>query len=168
MSVVHIRYILYYLIGDQVQDIESTQQSTNGRLFTLTYGLLYISIKVLIKPFSGTTKRRWNFSLVTSCCYYALVARYQSLVASYQLLVTSYKLLLTCYQSLVTSHQLLVTNYQSLVTSHQLLVTSCQLLITSPQLLVTRCYSPFLNNISRQNDICQGYSREMFGGIYLF
>ena len=97
----------------------------------------------VLKTFWKTKKWRRNFYLVTSY-QLLLVTSYQSLVASYQSLVTS-------YQSLVVSHQLIVTSHQSLVTSHGLPAN------TSHQ---------FLSNISRQNDICQGYSREMFGSVF--
>ena len=81
----------------------------------------------------------------------------QSLVTSYQSIITSYQLLVTGHQSLFTSYQSLVTSYYLLVTSRQLLVTSYQLiLVTSSQLIM---------NVSSRNDICQGYSREMFSGV---
>ena len=80
------------------------------------------------------------------------------------LLVTSHQLLVSSRQLLVTSHQLLVTSYQSLVTSHQLLVTSHQLLVTSYQSLVAS-HELLVNNVSGRNNIFQGYSREMFGGV---
>ena len=104
----------------------------------------------VLKTFWKTKKWRRNFYLVTSY-QLLLVTSYQSLVASYQSLVTSYQSLVTSYQSLVVSHQLIVTSHQSLVTSHGLPAN------TSHQ---------FLSNISRENDICQGYSREMFGSVF--
>ena len=64
----------------------------------------------------------------------------------------------TFRQSLVTSHQLLAS-------SHQLLLTSYQSLVAGQELLINTSYQLLVNNVSSQNDICQRYSREMFGGV---
>ena len=111
-----------------------------------------------------------NFLLVTSCqllltSYQLLLTSYQSLITSYQLLVTSYQLQITSHWLLVTILQSVVTSYQLLVTSHQLLVTSYESLVASHELLVNIRHQFLLNNVSSQNDIFQGYPREMFGGV---
>ena len=63
------------------------------------------------------------------------------------------------------SHQLLVTSHQLLASSHQLLLTSYQSLVAGQELLINTSYQLLVNNVSSQNDICQRYSREMFGGV---
>ena len=108
---------------------------------------------------------RWKQNFGGKTFRQSLVASYQSLVTSHQSLVTSYQLLVTSYQLLVTSHQLIVTDRQSLVASYQSLVISYYSLVASHELLVNTSHQFLVNNVSSRNNIGQGYSREIFGGV---